>query len=147
MKLKIDTYLLQVARLHPDFPEILPAEEFGRKLYERMEEAGLIDDPDEAMGNTISYITGHKLVADVARVLCDFLPKVSISSDVFDAFRKITIMGDGDCPDCGGWLDEPEEVGEWVRDSDPDIAPVFRTEYYVYTCPVCGKQIKTNKKL
>ena len=99
-------------------------------------------DEDTVLGNTA--------VSDVCAVLADYLyndETHSVPADVFDAFCALTVMGDGDCPHCGGELRFIETEGHELNDGDYYTPNSYVIDNYVYQCRECGETIKSEKEL
>ena len=142
MRFKIDKNLLTVARASENFPEITPAAEVAETLCRKFIDAGLIEDAPIVWGTTVAEETFNCLVSDVCKVLCDYLGVASVSSDVFDAFCKVVILGDGDCPECGGKMMLLDTEGH--DEKHPVYGWEWITDCYVFECLNCGEIIKKN---
>ena len=139
MKFKIDKNLnvVAAAKVAPVDPETVAVE-----LCARFIDSGMIEDLTDNFGVTVIQLTGDKLVSDVCAGLSTFLfgECRAIHCDVFDAFCHLVILGDGDCPDCGGTMELIEERGH-EKSNGYYIPPDFIVEEQEYRCPVCGKTI------
>ena len=147
MRFKIDENLNRVAAamVAPVDPETVAVE-----LCRRFIDAGMIEDLTDYFGGSVLVATGPRYVADVCKVLAGFLyndESRSIPSDVFDAFCKLVVMGDGDCPHCGGNLLYVETEGHEINDGDYYTPNSWVIDNYVYHCAVCGETIKTENEL
>lgn len=145
MRFKIDKNLQRVAAA---MVAPVPMETIAIDLCAKMIDAGLIDGTEgDNITRTISYAASECLIADVAKVLADYLGVSSIPADVFESFRNVIIIGDGDCPECGGDLRFIETDGHDIPSGDRDIPPGYEIDYYVYECRECGKIIKSEIEL
>lgn len=147
MRFKIDKNLFRVAAESVAPVEMEP---FAVDLCAALIDAGMIEDPNDHWGESVLIATGPRYVKDVCAVLAGFLygdKTRSIPADVFDAFCRLTVMGDGDCPKCGGELIYDETIGHELNDGDRFTPPSYVVDYYVYHCPVCGEIIKSEKEL
>lgn len=147
MRFKIDKNLNRVAAasVAPVDPETVAV-----ALCRRMIDAGMIEDETEHWGESVLIATGPRYVKDVCAVLAGFLygdESHSIPSDVFDAFCGLIVMGDGDCPFCGGELVFDETEGHELNDGDYYTPNSYEIDCYVYHCAECGETIKTEKEL
>lgn len=124
--------------------------DIGRGLCAHLVKTGIIEDPNDHWGESVLIATGPRYVKDVCAALAAYLyddETRSIPSDVFDAFCALTIVGDGDCPKCGGELIYDETIGHELNDGDRFTPPSYVVDYYVYHCPICGETIKSETEL
>ena len=147
MRFKIDDNLKVVAAamVAPKDPETVAVE-----LCARFVDAGMIENTNENWGESVLTATGPQYISDVCAVLAGFLygdESRSIPSDVFDAFCAIIVMGDGDCPHCGGELKFIETEGHELNDGDYYTPNSYVIDNYVYECRVCGETIKSEIEL
>lgn len=145
MRFKIDENLNRVAAAKADRPETVAVE-----LCAAMIDAGLIEDPNDHWGESVLIATGPRYVKDVCAVFARFLygdEKRSIPADLFDAFCRLIVVGDGDCPHCGGELKFVETEGHELNDGDYYTPNSYVIDNYVYRCVECGETIKTPNEL
>lgn len=147
MRFKIDENLNRVAAamVAPVDPETVAVE-----LCRRFIDAGMIEDLTDYFGETASDAMGTLLVRDVCAILSGYLygdSSRSIHCDIFQAFCKLIVMGDGDCPHCGGNLIYDEAEGHEINDGDYYTPNSWVIDNYVYHCAVCGETIKTENEL
>ena len=147
MRFKIDDNLnvVAAAMAAPVAPETVAVE-----LCARFIDAGMIEDTPDNWGESVLIATGPRYVKDVCAVLSGFLygnESRSIPADVFDAFCALTIVGDGDCPHCGGELEFVETEGHELNDGDYFTPNSYVIDNYVYRCVECGEIIKTPNEL
>ena len=140
MRFKIDKNLNRVAAAKAARPETVAVE-----LLAALVDAGMIEDPTENWGESVLIATGPRYVKDVCAALAAYLyddESRSIPADVFDAFCALTIIGDGDCPYCGGELVFVESEGHELKDGDYFTPNSYIVDNYVYRCFECGEIIK-----
>ena len=147
MRFKIDDNLKVVAaaKVAPVDPETVAVE-----LCARFIDAGMIEDLTDNFGESVLAATGPQYVSDVCAVLAEYLygdESHSVPADVFDAFCALIVMGDGDCPHCGGNLIFGETEGHELNDGDYYTPNSYEIDYYIYHCAVCGETIKSEKEL
>lgn len=120
------------------------------ELCARFIDAGMIENTPDNWGESVLRATGPQYVSDVCAVLAEYLyndETHSIQADVFDAFCALTVMGDGDCPHCGGELRFIETEGHELNDGDYYTPNSYVIDNYVYQCRECGETIKSEKEL
>lgn len=114
---------------------------FAKELCGRLVGAGMIEDTEENYGVSLLEATGPIYVADVCKELCGYLERERITADIWKAFCGLTVLGDGNCPKCGGelvlWDAEIRKVRSW-RDEFP---PEYRKVRETFRCKVCGEEI------
>lgn len=145
MRFKIDENLKRVAAAKTADPETVAVE-----LCARLIETGMIEDPNDYWGKSVLIATGPQYVSDVCAVLAGFLygdESRSIPADVFDAFCALIVLGDGDCPHCGGELVFTETEGHELNDGDYYTPNTYVIDNYVYRCVECGEIFKTPNEL
>lgn len=145
MRFKIDENLNRVAAAKAAEPETVAAE-----LCARFVDACMVEDSTDNWGESILTAIGPQYVSDVCAVLAGYLygdESRSIPADVFDAFCALIIVGDGDCPHCGGKSEFVETEGHELNDGNYDIPNSYIIDNYVYRCAECGKIFKTTNEL
>ena len=145
MRFKIDENLKRVAAAKAARPGTVAVE-----LLAALVDVGMIEDPTEYWGKSVLIATGPQYVSDVCAVLAEYLygdETRSIPADVFDAFCALTIVGDGDCPYCGGELEFVEVEGHELKDGDYFTPNSYVIDNWVYRCVECGETIKSEKEL
>lgn len=147
MRFKIDKNLFRVAA-----ESVVPVEmePFAVDLCAALIDAGMIEDNGDNWGSSVLYVTGPQYVTDVCAILAGFLygdKTRSIPSDAFDAFCALIVVGDGNCPLCGGELDLLEVEGHELNDGDYYTPNSYTVENMVYRCKECGEIIKSEKEL
>ena len=147
MQFKIDENLKRIAAAKV---KAVSDEFFAIELCSRFIDAGMIEDTPDNWGESVLIATGPQYVSDVCAVLAEYLygdESHSIPSDVFDAFCALTVMGDGDCPHCGGELRFIETEGHELNDGDYYTPNSYEIDNYIYECRNCGETIKSEKEL
>lgn len=147
MRFKIDKNLFRVAAESVAPVEMEP---FAVGLCAALIDAGMIEDPNGHWGESVLIATGPRYVKDVCAVLAEYLyndETHSIPADVFDAFCALIVVGDGDCPHCGGELVFVETDGHELNDGDYYTPNSYVIDNYVYRCVECGEIIKTPNEL
>ena len=147
MKFKIDKNLQRIAS------EIIGPVDLAmvaENLCKRFIDAGMIEDTPDNWGETVFTATGPRYVSDVCKVLAGYLygdEKHPVPSEIFWAFAAIIIIGDGNCPNCGGELKFVETEGHELKDGDYYTPNSYVIDRYVYHCKECGETIKTIDEL
>lgn len=147
MRFKIDENLNVVAAA---MSALVANETVAIELCARLIDAGMIEDDPENWGQSVLRATGPQYVSDVCAVLADYLyndETHSVPADVFDAFCRLVILGDGDCPHCGGELRFIETEGHELNDGDYYTPNSYKIDNYIYECRECGATIKSEKEL
>ena len=110
-----------------------------RSELAEMFETDNIDYPIDVAEAIMSFDT-H----EVLEKLRTYFKVEEISDDAYDAFLSSTFIGDGDCPECGGYM-------EWDRNDYDEVflgKDVYgeerwgRETYSVNKCPDCGYEEK-----
>ena len=120
------------------------------ELCARFIDAGMIEDTPDNWGESVLAAAGTQYVSNVCAVLAEYLygdETRSIPANVFDAFCALTIVGDGDCPNCGGELKFIETEGHELKDGDYYTPNSYEIDNYIYECRDCGETIKTENEL
>lgn len=146
MQFKIDENLNRVAAA---MAAPVSNETVAVELCQWFIDSGMFEDTPDNYGVTVIQATGDKLVSDVCAGLSTFLfgECRAIHCDVFDAFCRLVILGDGDCPHCGGELRFIETEGHELNDGDYYTPNSYVVDKYVYQCRECGETIKSEKEL
>lgn len=144
MHFKIDGNLkiVAAAKSSPATPENV-----ARGLCAKMIEAGMFSDDPDNYGESVVRVTGPQLVSRVCDVLSEYLGIDTIPAKVFDAFCALVIMGEGDCPHCGGELRFIETEGHELKDGDYFTPNSYEIDNYIYECRNCGEIIKSETEL
>lgn len=112
---------------------------FAEDLCEKLIDAGLLEDDPMFYGEQI--INWYDL-PDIKK-MTEYLDIPQ--KDIHD-FEELYMMGEGNCPLCGGELEFVETEGYEYGGSD-DIPPEWIVTNYVYKCANCGEIIKTEEEL
>lgn len=142
MRFKINKHLFVIGLALPEIPA-----EFGKNFCRACVDAGLLKEDPDNYGRTVAEAMGELPVSKVASFVSGYLGLKPIPADVFDAFCKLTVMGDGDCPVCGGNLVYDETEGHELNDGDYYTPNSWVPDLYCYHCANCGKIIKTPNEL
>ncbi len=127
-----------------------PVETVAVELCWSFINSGMMEQNPDNIGRTVIEATGPRYVHDICRQLAGYLyfeQSHTIPSDVFDAFCRLVIIGDGDCPECGGELQFVETEGHELNDGDYYTPNSYIVDCYVYRCRECGEIIKSEKEL
>ena len=146
MRFKDDKKFLHFCLEMPDFPEICPLNEVARDLCALFVKAGMLQNIPDEYGATMGELIGDKSPADVCAILAPYM-RVPVTVEILNAFCGLTVIGDGLCPHCGGELKFVETEGHELHDGTHDVPNSYIIDKYVYTCPLCGETIKSDKQL
>lgn len=122
----------------------------AENLCRRFVDAGLIEDTPDNYGENTMVALGDCMVADVCKVLAKYLyddETHPVPADVFDALCKTILMGEYDCPKCGGKLIYDGTKGHELKDGDYYTPNSYVIDFYLYHCPICGETIKSKNEL
>ena len=147
MKFKIDNNFKRICGLHPEFPEIKPAMTISEELCAAFVNAGIIGDKEDNYGLPFIQVAGNAMMFDILDVLTKYFGIESIYPEIWDALCTCTLMGDGDCPYCGGNLEFVETEGHRLNDGDRWVDDSYIIDNYIYRCAVCGETVKTPNEL
>lgn len=104
--------------------------------------AGLIKNDTEYYGLALKdCINGETPLA----TLVDVIKQTGIervNDTTYDAFMECIIMGDGDCPECGGEMEIWDSSGHEIPSGDRDVPPDYVTDWVQLRCPICGHIIE-----
>lgn len=145
MKFKIDDNLKRIAAEMSADPAMV-----ADKLCQHFIAAGMFADDEGNYGCPVLEAAGPQYVKDICALLAAFLyddASRPIKSDIFDAFCNLTVLGEGDCPECGGSLKFVETEGHELKDGDYYTPNSYIIDKYVYKCRVCGEIIKSEEEL
>lgn len=117
----------------------------SRALLRKAIDAGILEeDGIENYGGMTVYddtIYGDYRYNDVARMLGEFF-HADVTFEQVLAFYGLTLLGEGDCPHCGGFTKCVETYGHELNDGDYCTPNSYIVDYYVQECPVCGERYK-----
>lgn len=140
MKFKIDENFEKVLSLSP---VKMDAEKASKELAAKFIEAGLLEESKFNQGQPIDYaIDGF--VGAICRVLINYLGVPEISDEAYQAFLRITMLGDGDCPYCGGNMKYVETEGYETPSGDYMLPPDWHPTREIYECDWCGENAFIN---
>lgn len=145
MKFKIDKNLQRLADEMFADPVVV-----ADKLCKYFIAAGMFADDWSNYGSTVREVVGKQHVKDFCPLLAGYIygdASRIISSELYDAFCNLTIMGEDDCPYCGGELRFVEIDGHELNDGDYYVPNSYIVDNYIYKCCVCGEIIKSEKEL
>lgn len=136
MRFKIDENFEKVVSLSP---VKIDCEKASKELAAKFIEAGLIDFCPTRMGCEVDdAIDGY--VGDICRVLIDYLGCVQVSEEAYEAFLRVIMLGDGDCPYCGGNMRYVETEGYETPSHDYMLPPNWNPTREIYECDWCGEK-------
>ena len=147
MRFKIDNNFKTVCRLHPEFPEIKPATAISEELAAAFLDAGLFKDDESNYGETFIDVAGHNQMFSILDVLTKYCGVEGIRPETWDALCACILMGDGDCPECGGELEFVETEGHELNDGDRWTPNSYIIDNYIYRCAVCGETFLSENEL
>lgn len=125
-----------------------PAAELANAIIDGLIKAGFLTDEPKIYGLMLSEaISGNATVFSVTETIKQALAVPVINSTLWDKVCGCVVMGDGDCPECGGELRFVETEGHEINDGDRLTPNSYEIDKYVYICPVCGSIVKTTKEL
>lgn len=137
MKIYEDKYLRALAKRAQR-----PYEEVGKEIANYLTEVGAIFCPE--------YFKGCKIKTSFAEntpfvLVCGVFEKIGINKPTCEDFANLmacTIMGDGECPECGGEcmvIDGEYTSRQTDRDTEPECIAVWEFKY----CEYCGHEFYT----
>ena len=103
--------------------------------------AGLIKDDEEYYGCSVLDCNGDTPVLTIIDVMHE-IGVENVNDTTYDAFAACIIIGDGDCPECGGTMELWDCEGYEVSSGDRDLPPDYVTECEKWRCPICGHIIE-----
>lgn len=104
--------------------------------------AGLIKNDDEYYGVALKdCIDGKTPVATIVDIIKQ-TGMATVNDTAYDAFCGCIVMGDGDCPECGGEMELLDCRGHEISSGDQDVPPVYVTDWEQWRCPICGHTIE-----
>lgn len=114
----------------------------GKSLCAAFINAGMLEDTEFVYGANVLLAMGPQYMSDVKRIICETLGLSTLTDDVFKAFCRLKVIGDGNCPNCGGRLELKDVQGHTVYSWRNEFPPEFETESEIYRCDVCGEEIR-----
>lgn len=113
------------------------AKQVSETLIAELQKRTIIDDVPENYGLTIADCVNRdiKLSEMVEALQAAGIPTISAN---YDAVMELVIIGDGECTECGGDMEETDgehkQTGGFDYDSEPEFTPVWIEK----TCKNCG---------
>lgn len=113
---------------------------WGESFAESLIKRQIIDDTEENYGRTI-----HEALNEETPVLefCKAMEDVGLHNITYKEYTKalgLFLMGDGDCPECGGKMEVTDgeyRTSQFDRDSEPEVDVIWEE----MTCNCCGCKI------
>lgn len=133
MRLKKDDNLAYIAKCANR-----PIEELSHNIVTTLWEHGAVCDDEENYGcRLIDCIESEFSIFGILDLLMAVTGLEDITCDMFKTICDCTIMGDGDCPECGG---EMEYItGECHRTNvGQDEEPEYTMDSETFRCHACG---------
>lgn len=134
MKIKIDNNLELLARIAGK-----GTKETAEKLAELVEQAAEMPIDEFAYGMNIFELALEEgwMHSKTFYAMFDVLGIDSVSVRAYEALRKCIIIGDGDCPECGGNLEFADED----NNGEPFGSPDYNWKTRTYRCKLCGEEV------
>lgn len=148
MKIRSDKYfnVFRLNILDSVYIELATTGAIDYDLCALFVKAGMLQDGPDSYGATMGELLGDKSPSDVCAVLAPYV-RIPVTIEMLTDFLRLTVIGDGLCPYCGGDLKFVETEGHELHDGSHDVPNSYIIDNYVYTCPVCGETIKSEKQL
>lgn len=132
MKIRNDENLQRLAEVAGVAPETMSKRIASNLLkYE-----GTIDDSINWQCEISDFVSEDTTICEIDNML----KKCGIKRGtvrILTAFFRCVIIGDGNCPVCGGDLDV-EEIGHYLNDGDSYTERTWVVDEYVHVCHECG---------
>ena len=132
MRFRIEENLQRIAAAKGIAPE-----DASVQLIAALVDAGLLGDKKEDYGEPLSEILFDADPQALYLALYKFYGK-EIPDDLFPAFAGCILMGDGDCPICGCWIEDEVLESEVEDPGDYDTPPTYRATLIEHCCHWCG---------
>ena len=126
----------------PKDPETVAVE-----LCARFVDAGFIEDTNDNYGVEILTAMGPRYFKDIFGILAGYLGVSCIPFPIWISFCGLVVMGNGDCPVCGGHLLYDFSNGHELKDGDYFTPNSWVVDEYVYHCANCGETYKSKIEL
>lgn len=129
MKIRIDRNFENFLKMMPERDAVQASAELAQKF----ESVGcaIADYP-----TPIIEMVYEIAILDVLDILADYFGVAEVPDKAWDAFMDCTLIGDGDCPECGGFM-------EWAEnDWDLDEETGHKVNFTIYRCSNCGYEEK-----
>ena len=127
---------IRIDRQFYDFLKMMPKKdsvEASTELAKRFEEVGctITEYP-----TPIIEMVYEVAIADVLNILSDYFGVAEIPDKAWETFMDCSLIGDGNCPECGGEM-------EWAEnDYDYDEETGHRVDFSILRCTNCGHEEK-----
>lgn len=133
MKFRIDDNLIAFTKQmrEPKEPQIV-----ARELCAEFVKAGMLKEQPELYGEVIFQHLGPQYLSNICEVLSRYLGVQTINFITFNLFGQLIVIGDNDCPYCGGKL----EV--FYEDDSPILPALCDMKDIILTCSRCGAKIR-----
>lgn len=107
-------------------------------LTQQLLNAGLINDNDECYGLPLEEcLDGETSVTQLVEIIKQ-TGIDRVNDTTYSAFLACVLMGDGDCPECGGDMELIDFAGHSVSSHDRDVPSDYVSDYEKWRCPICG---------
>lgn len=110
-------------------------------------DADIIRDEPTVYGSTFIDAAGSHTMFLILDEFNAFFGIEGIRPEIWDALCACVLMGDGDCPECGGELRFVETEGHKLNDGDYYTPNSYVIDSYVYECANCGVITKSKNEL
>ncbi len=132
MKIRNDENLQRLAEVAGVAPETMSK----RIASNLLKFDDTIDDCNNWQNEIADFIPDDTPICDVAKMLdkCGIKRR---TMGTLSAFFHCVLIGDGNCPVCGGDLDV-EEIGHYLNDGDSYTERTWVVDEYVHVCYKCG---------
>lgn len=138
MKLKKNEKLAFIAKIANR-----DVDELSKSFADLLLKAGFVkDDVDQYGWELKECIDEDVPVSTVVFVIKECTGLDVVNCDVFDSFLACELIGDGDCPECGGTMELWESEGHEIPSGDRDVPPDWKTDWEQWRCPICGHTIE-----
>lgn len=105
-----------------------------------------LDDMENWGSDLMMILSGDTLIKDLIEILKKSgIEKVTC--DLVDEFMHCELEGNGNCPCCGGDLKLYDKIGHVDGSGDYYTPGEWIVDEYIYTCPICGEIVKSEKEL
>lgn len=120
-----------------------PAGTVAVAIIDGLKKAGfLVDDPVNYDCMLSEAIQGDATVAAVSEIFKKALGVTVLSCTMWDFICGCVVIGDGDCPECGGEMQLYDYRGHETGHPDPYTEPEYTTDWEQWRCPICGHIIE-----
>lgn len=106
----------------------------AHELYTLAETRGVFSQTRDLYGAVVEDWLEDEMAA--ARVITEFTGQVCTVAH-YNTFMHLTIVGEGNCPDCGGELEEIDSDAESLHDGNGICPDSIRETRYICRCKHC----------